>query len=361
MSPIPLERLEDRLAELTSSGGGDGLVWRGAANEAGLVRSKPPSWAATFSAPVPTRALSIFAAALVIALTVGVLLPSLGSARRAPRGLASNAVAERVFVGDNATGTKAVPASAPQSPAMDRRVIQRGTIEVRVADVAATFTRLQSLLSQAGGEYIEQSSLSGTGSSTVGTATLRIAAKRLGFVQAAVAEWGVVTSQTSAGEDVTDQSVDLEARLTVERRVERELLELLDTRKGAPLKEVLEVREQLNSVRTQIERLTAQQTRLDALVSLATLTVTLRASEPVPAAVAPPGILGYAKQTLADAWARSLTSAIDSLAWLVSMLVGGVFVWIALGLGVVVLLRVWRSIETRAAHEPAPRLGPSAD
>lgn len=244
---------------------------------------------------------------------------------------------------------------------MDRRVIQRGTIEVRVADVAATFTRLQSLLSQAGGEYIEQSSLSGTGSSTVGTATLRIAAKRLGFVQAAVAEWGVVTSQTSAGEDVTDQSVDLEARLTVERRVERELLELLDTRKGAPLKEVLEVREQLNSVRTQIERLTAQQTRLDALVSLATLTVTLRASEPVPAAVAPPGILGYAKQTLADAWARSLTSAIDSLAWLVSMLVGGVFVWIALGLGVVVLLRVWRSIETRAAHEPAPRLGPSAD
>lgn len=297
--------------------------------------------------------MSIIAAVLVIALTVGILMPSLGSARRAPRGLPSHAVSERAFVGDFVSAEKTTPASVPPSPAMDRRVIQRGTIEVRVADVAATFSRLASLLSPAGGEYVEQSSLSGAGYSSVGTATLRVTAKRLGFVQAAVAEWGVVMSQTSAGEDVTDQTVDLEARLTVERRIERELLELLDGRRGAPLKEVLEVREQLNTVRTQIERLVAQQNRLDSLVSLATLTVTIRTIEQPPA---PSGLGDYAARTLKETWNRSLSTAIDSLAWLISVLIGGVFVWIVLGTIALVAVRMHRSRDTRAAHEPPPLL-----
>ncbi|MBY0111973.1 MAG: DUF4349 domain-containing protein [Phycisphaerales bacterium] len=248
---------------------------------------------------------------------------------------------------------KATPASMPQAPAMDRRVIQRGTIEVRVADVAATFSRLPSLLSPAGGEYVEQSSLSGSGSSSVATATLRVTAKRLGFVQAAISEWGVVTSQTSAGEDVTDQAVDLEARLTVERRIERELLELLDGRRGAPLKEVLEVREQLNTVRTQIERLVAQQNRLESLVSLATLTVTIRTIEQPPA---PSGLGDYAARTLRETWSRSLTTAIDSLAWLLSVLIGGIFFWIVLGAIALVAVRVHRSRTALAAHEPPPPL-----
>lgn len=224
---------------------------------------------------------------------------------------------------------------------------------MRVTDVTSTFARLQSLLSPVGGEYVEQSSLSGAGASTVGTATLRVGASRLGVVQAAVAEWGTVVSQTSAGEDVTDQAVDLESRLTVERRVERELLELLESRRGSPLKEILEVREQLNTVRTQIERLTAQQARLNSLVSLATLTVTLRGIEQPDA---PEGLLDYASQSLRVTWKRALSTAIDSVAWILGVLVGGIVFWIALAVLVLLGYRLYRRSTAAAAHEPPPRL-----
>ena len=360
-----IDPLEAGLVALTASTApmpGGNALWRRAAQEAELLnasrgrhpRAAPPIFL--------HRLWGYMAAAAALVLVVGLMLPSLGKARSAGRGMMAR------FDGDAlsaAEPTRASPSalsvSQPASvPLLERRVVQRGTVEIRVSDVPAAFSRLPGLLAPAGGEFIEQSSLSGAGANAVGSATLRVSTKRLGMVQAALAEWGTVIAQTSAGEDVTDQAIDLEARLAVERRVERELLDLLDTRNGSPLKEILEVREQLNAVRTQIERLVAQQNRLDGLVALATLTVTLRGPAPE-TVVNTPNLFSYAKQALSEAWTRSLTSAVDSLAWLVSVAVGGLFVWIGLGAIVIILLRVWRSMEARSAHEPPPRLDSAGD
>ena len=76
---------------------------------------------------------------------------------------------------------------------------------------------------------------------------------------------------------MTDPSVvDLDARLRNERRVEQELLELLDSRDESPLEEILKLRGEIAKVRTQIERYTAQQDRLSRLVSLATVLIIIR-------------------------------------------------------------------------------------
>lgn len=79
-----------------------------------------------------------------------------------------------------------------------------------------------------------------------------------------------------SGEDVTAQLVDLGARLRALRAEEEALTILLAS--ATNVGEVLSVREQLSSTRTEIEQLAAQQDSLDDQATYATLAVTL--SEP---------------------------------------------------------------------------------
>jgi hypothetical protein len=115
-----------------------------------------------------------------------------------------------------------------------RHVIQKATIELRTDDVRSAFLKTQHLISVASGEYVENSSLSGSGRDAYASLTLRIAVDRLSDVLNELRQLGEVTSEQLVGEDVTAQVVDLEARLRNEQRVETELLELLCSICAAP-------------------------------------------------------------------------------------------------------------------------------
>ena len=144
--------------------------------------------------------------------------------------------------GMTALATEGTP--APQETA-DRHVIRKVTMELTSTDVAATFLKARQLVSEAGGEYIEQSSLAGEGDSTRASLTLRVSASRLSDVLNELRKLGVVVSEEARGEDVTNQVVDLDARLRNERRVEQELLELLESRDDSPLEEILKLRAEI--------------------------------------------------------------------------------------------------------------------
>ncbi|MBI5864781.1 MAG: DUF4349 domain-containing protein [Planctomycetes bacterium] len=224
---------------------------------------------------------------------------------------------------------------APIPVDADRQVIRKATIELVTKDVRTAFLKAAQLISEAQGEYVQQSGLTGDEKQLAGNLTLRVAADRLSAVLQQLRELGEVRTESSTGEDVTAQVVDIEARLSNEKRVEVELLQLLEKRTDAPLKEVLELRQAIAGVRQTIESLTGQRERLGRLVSLATVLVILRASD---APTIEPGLLDYFGRAIADAAARGARVLVNTLAGLVVVLIGGAFWIVLIGIPVIVWL-----------------------
>ena len=217
----------------------------------------------------------------------------------------------------------------------------------RLGDVRAAFAKAAHLIKEAGGEYVQESSLTGSGAGAKAELTLRVAADRLSSVLNELREFGEVRSEKTEGQDVTSQVVDIEARLRNEQRFEVEMLQLLEKRDDAPLKEILELRRQIGAVRQTIEQLTAQRERLGRLVSLATVLVIIR---PTDAPVEEPesGIGAYFGEAISKAWSRGLYFLSDTVAGLLSVLLGGLMWWLALIAALLVIRRYVRRAQANA-------------
>jgi hypothetical protein len=224
-------------------------------------------------------------------------------------------------------------------PVVERQVVRKATVELTSPDVRAVFLKACQLVSEAHGEFLQDSSLTGSAEHMEAHLTLRIASDRLSNVLNELRQLGVVRSESTGGEDVTGQVVDLEARLRNEQRVETELLTLLEKRTDAPLKEILELRSSIGGVRQTIEQLTAQRERLGRLVSLATVLIIIRpANAPVPTQA---GLWSHFVSALHHAVRDGTHFLADTVAVLVSVLIGGL-VWWLLVIVVVVAVRAYR-------------------
>ena len=213
-------------------------------------------------------------------------------------------------------------------PDADRHVVRKATIELVSDDVPLVFVKCRQLISEAHGEFIEASTLTGSGATARGSLTLRIAVERLSDVLNLLRRLATVRAEETHGEDVTAQVVDLEARLRNERRVEAELLDLLEKRTDAPLKDILEMRRQINIVRESIERLTARSQQLDRLVSLASVLVIIR---PFDAEEQETELGAYFSDKLAASWTGGLRLLADTVSGGLRVFVGGLMWWLLLG------------------------------
>lgn len=113
---------------------------------------------------------------------------------------------------------------------------------------------------------------------------------------------GTVLSADSNTKDVTDQLVDLNARLENLRAQRDRLRSLYDS--ANTTEDLLDVGEQLSEVQGEIERLEARQRSLRDKVSLSTVRVELR--EPEPDAVAPEEPTPFHEQSPAAVFASSV-------------------------------------------------------
>jgi hypothetical protein len=158
-----------------------------------------------------------------------------------------------------------------------RMVIRTARIELRAETPAEVVARAIRVAEEAGG-FVSGSQASGTGEDIEQTtATLRIPATAFERVLDTLRHEGDLLHESLGGEDVTDQYVDLSARLRSQQTLETRLLEILG--KVQTVSETLEVEGQLTRVRTEIERLDAQRRTMEDRVALAT--VELVVSSPV--------------------------------------------------------------------------------
>jgi hypothetical protein len=153
-----------------------------------------------------------------------------------------------------------------------RMVIRTASMTVRVDQPEAHAAQVLALAKEVGGFVVDSSSNGGEGWESVG-ATLRVPASQFDATLARLRGLGTVTHEQIHGQDVTDEYVDLGARVANQRRLEQRLLALMDG--ATSVKDALEVEKELARVRGEIERAEGRRKGIEDRVSLSTITVTL--------------------------------------------------------------------------------------
>ncbi len=191
------------------------------------------------------------------------------------------------------TATPAPASSAPgppgspgpidgQLPAAQRQVISTASLSLRVEDVPAAIGQVREIAQGTGG-FVQQMSSFGEGDERQATIILRVPQERFSAALQRIEALGKMLDQDLGREDVSEQLIDLNARLGSSQREEKSLLALLD--RANQVSEILAVERELNRVRSDIERLEGRLNFLERQVALGTITVSLF---PRGVSVAPP-------------------------------------------------------------------------
>lgn len=228
-------------------------------------------------------------------------------------------------------------------PVAERKIAKGASLDLRVQSLAWTYQHIQDSVKNVGG-YIENANISQP-KNDIRTAWLevRVPADRLDVTMedAKKAASSVTSEYLSAG-DVSDQSIDLTARLNAKRAEESALVSLLN--RAEKVSDVIEVTERLAQVRSEIEQLDAQSRRLEGQVAMSQLSISITEDPRIVLdddTVRDGNVL---KQSVTDLtrWAIALVSALTTIviAGLPVILVYGFFLWLFYRLGVLVAHRV---------------------
>lgn len=156
-------------------------------------------------------------------------------------------------------------------------IVRSAEMSVRLEDlrVATAVSRLGGLAERLGGYVASTTTAEGEVGGGKGSAdlVLRVPSERLDAARAEVAKLGEVQSVRLSGDDVSGQLVDLDARLRTLRTEETALNELLGRSRDVPA--ILQVRDRLTGIRSEIEQLAGHQARVRDQVRMASLTVSL--------------------------------------------------------------------------------------
>ena len=161
----------------------------------------------------------------------------------------------------------------------ERKIIQTASLSIEVDDFQTRSDALIRIVERSGG-FISNSYtyVTDTGRKR-GDITIRVPQDTFLSVIAELEQLGTVQSKHTSGEDVTEEYIDLTARLNNSERQEQRLLAILDMAEN--VEEVLEVERELERIRGDIERLTGRITYLDNRIALATISVSLYEPEPI--------------------------------------------------------------------------------
>ncbi len=141
---------------------------------------------------------------------------------------------------------------------------------------------------------------------------MRVPSDQLDATLTEVKTLGRVESESQSGQDVTSQYVDLQARLSNARNTEQRLTDLLRNRTGK-LSDVLEVEQELDRVRGQIEQMEAERKNMSNQVSYATLNATIAEDYKAQLQVVPPSTSTRLSNAAVEGY-RSMADGVVSLA-----------------------------------------------
>jgi hypothetical protein len=169
-----------------------------------------------------------------------------------------------------------------QTTTQERMVIYNAYISLETSDIQGRLAKIRSLAETLGG-YVASSSRSTYGMQTTAEIAIRIPKNKFHAAVQEVETYGKVLDERTTSEDITQQYIDLKARLDNLQKQEQRLREILAM--ATTIDDVLRVEDELTRVRGDIESLQGQINYLEQNVEMSLISVSL--AEPAPPFTAP--------------------------------------------------------------------------
>lgn len=225
------------------------------------------------------------------------------------------------------------PTSMPGAGPDDRdrvgqKIIRNGSLTLRVDDASKRLEEARLIAEQNGG-FVASANLNDRSGVKTAYATLRVPTDKFRIVADSLKMLAsTVFDESENGQDVTDQYVDLEARLKAAKAEEAQYMEIL--KDARTIEDTLNVTSRLGEVRSRIEQMEGQMRGLEDRTSYATLSVTMteEARVEAPTRVWKPG------ETLKEA----MRALVESLQGLADALIAFVVFFVGLVLPILIVL-----------------------
>jgi uncharacterized coiled-coil protein SlyX len=156
-----------------------------------------------------------------------------------------------------------------------QKIIYEAEISLVVEDVSKTERQIDELLRRFGGHVAEAAIDRTQGEQLSGRWRVRVPVAEFDPFLEAVSKLGVAESRRQTAQDVTEEFIDLEARIANKKRLEERIVELLKESSGA-IKDVIEVERELARVRGEIEQMEGRLRYLTNRTELTTVTIVAR-------------------------------------------------------------------------------------
>jgi uncharacterized small protein (DUF1192 family) len=209
-------------------------------------------------------------------------------------------------------------AGETNQPITGPMIVRTASLKLLTKDFDKTREALETAVRRHRGYNAQLTVSTETGSAHLLSATFRVPADQLDATIVEIKQLAHVEQESQGGEEVTEQYVDLTARLSNARRTEQTLLDVLEKRTGK-LSEVLEVEQELARVREEIERMEAELKSLQNRVSFATLQVELRDEYKAEIEFNPPSIGGRMRNALVEGYSAAVDSMVGMILFLLKV------------------------------------------
>jgi hypothetical protein len=168
--------------------------------------------------------------------------------------------------------------SQNQPVQIERKIIRNADLTIEAAAPEEAMTKINQLAESKGGFVVESqqsSSDAKTATRDVVTMTVRVPAARFGETLDEIRRTaGRVILESVKGEDVTEEFIDIEARLKTKKALEQQFLEIMKQAKS--VEDALNVQTELADVRGEIEKIEGRRRFLENQSSLSTIKVRLQ-------------------------------------------------------------------------------------
>ena len=161
----------------------------------------------------------------------------------------------------------------------ERKVISTATLTMEVASAQAAINDITNITLESGG-FISSSSIRDIGSNLKnGGITARIPQKSFYSTIEKIDALGTEKYRQVSGQDVTEEFIDLGARLDNLQKQETRLQEIL--KMATAVKDIIEVEHELERVRGEVESLTGRLNYLNQSVEMSTISVNVMEPAPI--------------------------------------------------------------------------------
>ncbi|MCM3676476.1 DUF4349 domain-containing protein [Peribacillus simplex] len=156
----------------------------------------------------------------------------------------------------------------------ERKVIHQAQLELKVKNLEKAQMKIENKVGEYGGYVVESNVYREDEELVEGTITVRVPEAHFqDFLADSEGEASEVVGRNVTGQDVTEQYVDLKARLKSKRAVEERLLAFM--KDAEKTEDLLEISSDLAVVQEEIEQLTGQMKYLENQTSYSTVTIKL--------------------------------------------------------------------------------------